>query len=308
MKSIKSQINLRIVNNTALPQPVSILGIVPNSNTANNNNFLYEFNFIGQSYVGVTNVSINISNTSNPTVVVYNVPVTSQSIIGVVDALNTLNQGLFSYSGTTIYVSSNYYIYSNISIAGSSTLGTTLPSPNGIAIDSLGNIYTANVTTITKITPSGVSSTFYTFLAGQDCYNLIVDSFDNIFASCQIANIVLKITPSGSSTTFGTTQNQPRGMVIDSLFNLYVANYGSNNVTKIDVNGISTILGATAGFPSDVTIDSAGNIYACNNNTNNVNDPYNTNNSNNPNNQKSENNPSTSDNNKITPKPLTTLI
>ena len=41
MKSIKSQINLRIVNNTALPQPVSILGIVPNSNTANNNNFLY---------------------------------------------------------------------------------------------------------------------------------------------------------------------------------------------------------------------------------------------------------------------------
>ena len=187
MKSIKSQINLRIVNNTALPQPVSILGIVPNSNTANNNNFLYEFNFIGQSYVGVTNVSINISNTSNPTIVVYNVPVTSQSIIGVVDALNTLNQGLFSYSGTTIYVSSNYYIYSNISIAGSSTLGTTLPSPNGIAIDSLGNIYTANVTTITKITPSGVSSTFYTFLAGQDCYNLIVDSFDNIFASCQIS-------------------------------------------------------------------------------------------------------------------------
>ena len=42
--------------------------------------------------------------------------------------------------------------------------------------------------------------------------------------------------------------------------------------------------------------------------TNNRKDPYNTNNPNNPNHQNNENNPSTSDNNKITPKPLTTLI
>ncbi len=42
--------------------------------------------------------------------------------------------------------------------------------------------------------------------------------------------------------------------------------------------------------------------------TNNLNDPYNTNNSNYPHNQNIANNPSTSDNNKITPKSLTTLI
>ncbi len=42
--------------------------------------------------------------------------------------------------------------------------------------------------------------------------------------------------------------------------------------------------------------------------TNNRKDPYNTNNSNNTNSQNNANNPSTSDNNKITPKPLTTLI
>jgi hypothetical protein len=44
------------------------------------------------------------------------------------------------------------------------------------------------------------------------------------------------------------------------------------------------------------------------NNTNNLNDPYNTNNSNNSHNQNNANNPSTSDNKKITPKPLTSFF
>jgi hypothetical protein len=51
MKSLNGQINLRVINNTALPQPVSILSILPNQNTANNNNILYEFNFASQSFV-----------------------------------------------------------------------------------------------------------------------------------------------------------------------------------------------------------------------------------------------------------------
>ncbi len=44
------------------------------------------------------------------------------------------------------------------------------------------------------------------------------------------------------------------------------------------------------------------------NDTTNLNHPYKTNNSNNNHSQNNANNPSTSDNNKITPKPLTTLI
>jgi hypothetical protein len=139
MKPLYSQINLKVVNNTALPQPVSILGIVPNQNSANNSNILYQFNLTGQSYIGITNVNINISNTSNPTIVVYSAPVITQSIQGVVDALNTLNQGIFSYSGTTIYVSSSYYIYSNISIAGTSIFGTTGTQPRDLLVDVLAN-------------------------------------------------------------------------------------------------------------------------------------------------------------------------
>lgn len=116
MKPLESQINLKVRNNTALPQPVSILSVLPNQNTANNNNLLYEYDLTGQNYVGVTSISILISNTSNPVNISYSAPVTSQSIIGVVSALNSLNQGLFSYSGNIIYVSSDFYIYSKLNV------------------------------------------------------------------------------------------------------------------------------------------------------------------------------------------------
>jgi len=116
MKPLESQINLRVKNNTALPQPVSILSIIPNQDSATNNNLLYEYDLTGQNYVGVTSISILIYNTSNPTIISYPAPVLSQSIIGVVTALNSLNQGLFSYSGNIIYVSSDFYIYSKLNV------------------------------------------------------------------------------------------------------------------------------------------------------------------------------------------------
>lgn len=233
MKAIDGQINLKAVNNTTLPQAVSILSIIPNQNTANNNNLLYQFNLTGQSFIGITNVNIGISNTSNPAVVIYNAPVTSQSISGVVSALNTLNQGLFSYSGTTIYVSSDYYIYSNISIAGSSILGTTGIAPQGITIDGAGNVYTANYSSdnVSKITPSGVSTILGT--TGINPYSITIDGAGNIYTANTGSNNVTKITPLGVSTIIGTTGTQPTGIAIDGAGNIYTSNTGSNNVSLI---------------------------------------------------------------------------
>jgi len=262
MKPIDGGINLRIVNNTALAQPVSILGIVPNQNTANNNNFLYEFNFTGQSYVGITNVNINISNTSNPTVVVYNAPVTSQSIQGVVDALNTLNQGIFSYSGSTIYVSSNYYIYSNISIAGTSILGTTGTFPEGITIDLSGNIYTSNrgSDNVSKITQSGVSTIFAS--VGLTPVGITIDSAGNLYTPNLNDNDVSKVTPLGVPTILGSTDIQPSAITIDSLGNIYTANQNGNNITKITPLGVSTNYGSLSfNIIEGMVVDSVGNVF-----------------------------------------------
>jgi hypothetical protein len=116
MKPLYSEINLKITNNTALPQPVSILGIVPNNNTANNNNLLYEYNLTGQSFVGITSVDIVIDTIVFFNPINYTIPVLTQSIQGLVDALNTLNQGIFLYYGDTVYVNSDYYIYGKLTL------------------------------------------------------------------------------------------------------------------------------------------------------------------------------------------------
>jgi surface protein len=112
MKSI----NIKIANNTSFNQDISILGVIPNPNSANNSNILYSFDLSTQIFVLVNSVSITYASTSNPTPTTLTASVVTQSIQGVVEALNTLGIGLFNYSGTTIYVSSSIYTYSNITI------------------------------------------------------------------------------------------------------------------------------------------------------------------------------------------------
>jgi hypothetical protein len=258
MKALEGQINLKVKNNTALPQPISILGIVPNSNTANNNNNLYEFDFTGQSFVGVTTVSINISNTSNPTVVVNTAQVTTQSIQGIVDALNSLNQGLFSYSGSIIYVSSNYYIYSNISIAGTSILGTTFGQPNSLTIDSFGNVYTADgFPYVTKITPSGVSSIFINFSFPQNPKQITIDSANILYIANSTSNVVFK-----GFASYGGSAVNPSGITIDSLGNIYTCGTGSNDIWKIDTFSFTTNYGDLNGESAQgIVLDSIGNAF-----------------------------------------------
>lgn len=128
-------INIKIRNNTSFEQSVSLLGAIPNPNSANNINNLYQFNLTGQSYVGIISVSITYAPTSTLFYTTATVPVTNQSIQGVVDALNTLNIGIFTLSGNIISVASNIYIYQNITfgLPFVSTWDTTITSGTSTA-------------------------------------------------------------------------------------------------------------------------------------------------------------------------------
>jgi hypothetical protein len=196
-----------------------------------------------------------------------------------------------------------------ISYAGS-ILGTTDDMPRGIAVDSLGNVYTVNYggISVTKITPQGVSSILGTpevgtmFLAvdalgnvylpnfgpdnvgkitplgvqsilgttGINPFNLAVDALGNVYTANLGSNNVSKITPGGVSTILGTTGLAPIGIAVDSLGNVYTSNEGSNNVTKITPQGVSTILGTTGQKPRGIAVDSLGNVYTSNVDSNNV--------------------------------------
>jgi len=123
-------------------------------------------------------------------------------------------------------------------------------SPYGIATDSAGNVFVAEMPshTIRKITPAGVVTTL-AGTAGEP------GRADGIGAS--------------ASFTF------PRGIATDKAGNVFVADYGNSTIRKITPNGVVTTIagkagesneydgiGAAARFsqPVAVATDSAGNV------------------------------------------------
>lgn len=122
--------------------------------------------------------------------------------------------------------------------------------PNGIAIDTDGNLYVAdrNNHSIRKITSAGVVST----LAGTGTQGYVDGQ--------------------GDTAKF----NSPSGIAVDASGNVYVADE-SHRIRKITPSGfVSTIAGigspsftngtstvAAFKYPNDLEIDNAGNIYVC---------------------------------------------
>ena len=164
----------------------------------------------------------------------------------------------------------------NSSPAISTIFGTTQLTPDSIVLDLAGNVYVTNNSTanITKITPTGVSTTFgsigLTGYASPYSQRLAIDSSGNLYAIKSGIDGVMKITPTGVSTTFGSVPNSPLALAIDTSGNIYVTSSFANNVTKITPAGVSTILGITGNGPSAITIDSTGNVYTANTSSNNV--------------------------------------
>jgi streptogramin lyase len=150
------------------------------------------------------------------------------------------------------------------------TLATTGASPEGIIIDSSGNVFVGNVGAgnVTKITPAGVSSVFAT--TGQYPTRLTKDSSGNIYTANYGNNNVTKITPAGLSSVFATTGTGPAAITVDSFGNIYTANYDANTVTKITPAGVPSLFATTGTNPASIIFDSVGNLYTGNTVSNNV--------------------------------------
>jgi|GEM_PF-500003 len=159
-------------------------------------------------------------------------------------------------------------------IAGSGTAGATngvgtaasFNTPEGIVIDSAGNLYVADTgnNVIRKITVStGTSGNVYTVstFAGQ-------------------MGVHGALNGTGSAAQFNT----PTGLAIDAQGNLYVADFINYTIRKITPAGVVTTLAGSAGnlgavdgtgtaarlnHPTGITVDSQGNVYVadCYNNT-----------------------------------------
>ena len=125
----------------------------------------------------------------------------------------------------------------------------TFNSPSGVATDSAGNVYVADMDNhkIRKITPAGAVST----LAGTG----VGGSADG----------------AGNAATF----NFPSSVATDSAGNVYVVDLGNNRIRKITPAGVVSALAGTGVFgfadgagnvatfnvPTGLATDSAGNVY-----------------------------------------------
>jgi len=204
---MNKNINLRIVNNTSLEQEISILGVVPNLNSANNVNNLYAFDTTGQNFVGITSVSITFTTVNNPTPTNLIAQVNQSSLQGVVDALNTLSVGVFSFVGNIIYVQNDFYIYTGIFIGfpfvsswdtTQTSLGSSASNQVELPLKSNGNYNffvdwgDGNIDQITAYNQPEVIHTY----ASSGIYTITIDNgicegfaFENVGDRLKIRNI-----------------------------------------------------------------------------------------------------------------------
>jgi len=129
--------------------------------------------------------------------------------------------------------------------------------PEGLAVDSVDNVYVADTgnNTIRKLTPVG-ANWVVTTLAGQ-----------------------AGVAGSADGTNSAALFNTPEGVALDGAGNLYVPDSGNNTIRKltpVGTNWVVTTLAGQAGvtgsadgtnsdalfnWPTDVKVDSAGNLY-----------------------------------------------
>jgi hypothetical protein len=204
-------------------------------------------------------------------------------------------------AGVVTTIAGQYFTGGSPAQTDGTGAAATFGSPQGMTVDSSGNVYVTDQFAIRKVTPAGVVTTLagnatvsgFTDATGSNArfsnpLGIAVDSAGNLFVSD--FNAVRKITPAGVVTTYagfvnlagytdgplsGALFNSPQDQAFDAAGNLFVLDSGNSVVRKITPGGVVSTFAGTppAGFadgtgpaarfgqPSHVSIDGAGNLF-----------------------------------------------
>lgn len=162
--------------------------------------------------------------------------------------------------------------------------------PDGVAVDSAGNVYVATSKTVEEITPAGESRVLAQGF--KQAAGLAVDSAGDVYVADATANEVKEIAPDGTvSVVVGTGKDdapspgpaaqsplsEPIGVALDGAGNLYIADSGNYEIEKVATDGTLSIIAGVhnkAGTPTPgpatqsrldgmegVAADPAGDVY-----------------------------------------------
>jgi hypothetical protein len=174
--------------------------------------------------------------------------------IGAVTAQGTPNDLFASVNGDTQNGGGFIYEYNPAGVQSIFALG--LSRPRGVAFDHFGNLFVATNTfdsvsgtvqsSIVKITPAGVQTTFATINGDFFGQGLVIDSSGDVFVmadddtSPTAAGTIYKFVPDGGQSTFGSVPGQGFGLAFDSAGNLYAADAVDATIYKFAPDGTRT--------------------------------------------------------------------
>jgi serine/threonine protein kinase, bacterial len=144
---------------------------------------------------------------------------------------------------------------------------TGLNSPNGVAVDSAGNVYVADQknSRALKLAAGSTTQTELPFTGLLIADGVAVDSAGTVYVTDWGNNRVLKLAVGSTTQTElpFTGLNHPGGVAVDNAGNVYVTDWGNNRVLKLAVgSSASTELPFTGlNHTVGVAVDSAGNVY-----------------------------------------------
>ncbi len=150
----------------------------------------------------------------------------------------------------------------NSSGSGSAFVSTS--GPQGLALDSAGNLYVCSGNSVLEFTPTGVRSVFSSSNLLNNPVWVAVDGSGDVFVSNYNNNNIVKITPGGSASVYASNISEPEQLALDSQGNLFVVSRNGSSVYKITPLGVSSVFATI--IPSSLVliglaIDSNDNVY-----------------------------------------------
>jgi hypothetical protein len=169
---------------------------------------------------------------------------------------------------------------------GGPAVNAALAGPTGVAYDSQGNLYIAELNRISRVSPQGIINTYAG--GGTDSTSngisalqasvfpssggLLVDASGTVYFSDYPTNRVRKVTPDGTITTVAGTGTAgfsgdggpaiaanlfaPYGLAMDGTGNLYIADSANLRIRKVTPTGIISTF--TNNYATGVAFDKTG--------------------------------------------------